>query len=206
MPFFSTLEEEIVSAQMSNKSLLIQMDANSKLGKEMLPKDVHEQTANGAALAGIIQRNALVVVNGLDNKVKGLITRRRVTVDSNEESIIDFVIISADLIDDIEELNIDEHKEYALAKIVKEKNSTAVKHSDHNVMLTRLKLKLTNEYPKEEEVFNLKDEECQRKFNQETSNTNKLSEIFDNDGDLEKQTKKFLKMLKRCMHKFFKKI
>ena len=92
LPFFSTLEEEIVSAQMSNKSLIIQMDANSKLGKEMLPRDVHEQTANGAALAGIINRNALIVVNSVENKVNGLITRRRVTVDSTEESIIDFVL------------------------------------------------------------------------------------------------------------------
>ena len=206
MPFFSTLEEEVVSAQMSNKSILIQMDANSKLGKEVLPKDVHEQTANGAALAGIIQRNALIVVNGLENKIEGLITRRRVTVDGTEESIIDFVTVSADLKVDLEALNIDEEKEYALAKIVKEKKSTAVKYSDHNVMVTKLKLKLTKEHPMEEEVFNLKDEECQRKFKQETSNSTKLSEIFDTDDDLEKQTKKFLKKLKRCMHKCFKKI
>ena len=79
MPFFSTLEEEIVSAQMSSKSIIIQMDANSKLGKDIVPQDNHEQTANGAALAGIIQRNALVVVNSLENKVSGAITRRRVT-------------------------------------------------------------------------------------------------------------------------------
>ena len=122
LPFFSTLEEEIVSAQISNKSLIIQMDANSKLGKEMLPRDVHEQTANGAALAGIINRNALMVVNSVEKKVNGLITRRRVTVDSTEESIIDFVIVSADLIEDVEELIIDEDKEYALSKIVKDKS------------------------------------------------------------------------------------
>ena len=206
MPFFSTLEEEIVSAQMSNKSIIIQMDAISKLGKDIVPQDNHEQTANGAALAGIIQRNALVVVNSLENKVSGAITRRRVTVDSIEESIIDFVIISADLIEDVEELNIDEDKEYALHKIVKDKASTKVKHSDHNVMLTKFKLKLTKEYPKEEEVFNLKDKECQRRFKEETSNTTKLSNIFDTDDDLDKQTKKFLKMVKRCMHKCFKKI
>ena len=122
-----------------------------------MPKDVHEQTANGAALAGIIQRNALVVVNSLENKVTGLITRRRITVDSTEESIIDFVIISADLVEDVEELIIDEDKEYALSKIVKHKASTIVKHSDHNVMVTKFKLKLRKEYQKEEEVFNLKD-------------------------------------------------
>ena len=39
MPFFVTLEEEIVSAKMANKSIIIQMDANSKLGKEVIPND-----------------------------------------------------------------------------------------------------------------------------------------------------------------------
>ena len=98
--------------------------------------------------------------NSLENKVNRCSARRRVTVDITEESIIDFVIISTDIIDDIEELNIDEDKEYALSKIVKYKASTIVKHSDHNVMLTKFKLMLTKEQPNEEEVLNLKDKEC----------------------------------------------
>ena len=88
MPFFATLEEEVVSANMSNKSIIIQMDANSKLGKEFLPQDSHEQTPNGAALAGVVKRNALVVLNSLIKGVNGLVTRRRVTVTNTEESII----------------------------------------------------------------------------------------------------------------------
>ena len=39
MPFFATLEEEIVSAKMAGKSVIIQMDANSKLGKNIIPND-----------------------------------------------------------------------------------------------------------------------------------------------------------------------
>ena len=179
MPFFSTLEEEIVSALITHKSVIIQMDANSKLGKDLVPKDVHEQTANGAALVGIINRNSLIVVNSLRQKVKGSITRKRIKVDGVEESIINFVIISADLLEDVDEMIIDEDKDFALSKIVKEKSTTTVKYSDHNVMLTKLKLKISKEYPKEEEVFNLKDKECQRKFKEETTNTTKLSAIFD---------------------------
>ena len=171
MPFFSTLEEEIVSAFMSQKSIIIQMDANSKLGKDIVPNDIHEQTANGAALAGIIQRNALVVVNSLGPKVNGSITRRRVTVDNIEESIIDFVIISSDLVEDVSEMIIDEKKELAMAKIVKEKSSTVVKHSDHNVIITKFRLKLSKIHQEDEEVFNLKDRECQKKFKEETTNT-----------------------------------
>merc|ERR1712083_578266 len=40
----------------------------------------------------------------------------------------------------------------------------------------------------------------------ETSKSTKLSEVFETDDDIEKQTKKFLKRLGKCIHKCFKKI
>ena len=117
MPFFATLEEEIVRAKVANKSIILQLDANSKLGKEIVPDDPHEQTPNGAALAGIIDRNALIVVNSLKEKVKGSITRQRITETGREESIIDFMIVSSDLVEDVQEMIIDEEKKYALAVV-----------------------------------------------------------------------------------------
>ena len=56
------------------------------------------------------------------------------------------------------------------------------------------------------EVFNLKNNQCQKRFKEETTNTLKLSKIFDKDDDLEGQAKKFLKLFKRCIHKCFKKV
>ena len=44
----------------------------------------------------------------------GLITQRRVTVDSIEEIIIDYVIISDDFLEDLVEIVIDEDKKYSL--------------------------------------------------------------------------------------------
>ena len=43
MPFFTKLEEEIVSAKLANKSIIIQMDANSKLGNTIIPNDPKQQ-------------------------------------------------------------------------------------------------------------------------------------------------------------------
>ena len=206
MPFFSTLEEEIVSANMSNKSIIIQMDANSKLGRGLVPKDNHEQTQNGAALAGVVERNALVVLNSLNTGVKGAVTRRRVTVNSIEESIIDFVMISPDLLGEFEELIVNEQKDYALTKISKRKDNTEIHQSDHNVMITKFSMNWAKDETEKEEVLNLKDKESQKRFKEETSNTKKLSEVFDNEDDLEKQTKKFLKRLQRCIHMCFKKV
>ena len=46
MPFFITLEEEINKADMMGKSIIIQTDANSKLGQTFIPKDPHCQSPN----------------------------------------------------------------------------------------------------------------------------------------------------------------
>ena len=199
MPFFATLEEEIVSAKMTNKSILIQMDANSKLGKEIIPNDPTEQRPNGSALAGIIQRNGLIVVNSLTQKCKGLITRKRITVDGTEESVIDFVIISTDLLNDVVELVIDEKKEYALSKIVKGGTSTKVIQSDHKVMLTKLNLEWSMKQKTDnEEIFDLKNKQCQLMFKEETPKSKTLSNIFDTDENIDKLTVRFLNGLKRC--------
>ena len=65
------------------------MDANSKLGPNIVPGDMHSQSENGKILADIIKRHNLIVGNGLP-KCKGLVTRKRVTKNGIEESIIDF--------------------------------------------------------------------------------------------------------------------
>ena len=61
LSFFVALEEEIVKAGLLGVSVIIEMDSNSKLGRHFIPLDPHEQSANGKVLAGIIERNNLVV-------------------------------------------------------------------------------------------------------------------------------------------------
>ena len=102
---------------------------------------------------------------------------------------------------------IDEEKEHALAKIVKGKPSATIVTSDHNVMITKFNVKWNKKAKIEhEEMVNFKDKNCQKKFKDETTNTNKLSAAFNTGDDLNKQTKKFLKCLKRCVHKCFRKV
>ena len=67
---FVALELEIASAEFDGKSIFIELDANSKLGPGIIPQDPHNQTPNGRILAGIIERHALVVINGVVNKCK----------------------------------------------------------------------------------------------------------------------------------------
>ena len=115
------------------------MDANSKLGPELIPSDPHARTPNGQIIADIMVRHGLTVVNGMEDKCDGTVTRRRVTKDGTEESAIDLVIVSDDLESVVDSLLIDENRKYVLTKIVKTKRGITKQESDHNVLLSKLK-------------------------------------------------------------------
>ena len=204
-PFFQALEEEIIKADLAGKSLIIEADFNSKLGVQFIPKDPHIQDKNGKLLADIILRQKLCVANGL-RICKGTITRKRITTQRTEEIAISFVLVSEDLTDKIEAMNIDEKREHVLTRITKTKDGSEYKESDHNLIETRLKLSWSKEEaPKEEAIFNLKNKECQKFFKKETSK-NCLANIFEEEKDLDKATEKFMKKLNKMLYKCFKKV
>ena len=107
------------------------MDANSKLGPEVLENDHHNQSQNGQILLNIIKRHILINVNGLKEKCIGLVTRQRVTKVSAQESVIDSVLISADLEENLQILVIDEKRLQVLMKYVKNKGRLKKSGSDH---------------------------------------------------------------------------
>ena len=67
MPFFIALECEVVKAQMAGKSIIIEIDANSKLGSTYIPNDPNVMSPNGKILANIIEKNALIVAKACKN-------------------------------------------------------------------------------------------------------------------------------------------
>ena len=76
-----------------------------------------------AQSAGVIERQHLIVVNG-SNVCKGKITRRREAHKKVEESIFDIVIVSSDIMKDVESLEIDEAKKHVLSRIRKSRKRT----------------------------------------------------------------------------------
>ena len=84
------------------------MDSNSKLGREIVPNDPHNQSQNGKLLASILERHGLKVANSMKSKCTGTITRKRNTKDAIEESVIDHIIISEDLENELDSILIDE--------------------------------------------------------------------------------------------------
>ena len=171
MPFFLALEEEIVKAELAGKSIFIELDANSKLGPELIPGDMHLQSMNCKILAGIIARHNLIIGNSM-KQCSGLVTRKRITKTSVKESIIDFVIMSEDISDDLESIVIDDQRQHVLTKITKTRKGITKTESDHNVIFSNFKL-LWNKKDKKQrqELFNLKNEECQKAFRDATTGT-----------------------------------
>ena len=204
LPFFLALEKEIIKAENEGKSIMIEIDSNSKLGLERIPNSKHEISPNGRLLSGIIDRHALIVING-SSKCSGVITRKRVTKDNIEESAIDLVMVSADISHNVETMVIDEKREHALTKLTKNKNKV---ESDHNPITTTFSWSWNTSSSKHlTEVFNLKNKAGQIKFKESTSNNNYLSSVFDKeDGDINVQSNTFLKRLNKILHKCFKKV
>ena len=208
IPFFEKLEEEIVKAKTDEKAVIIQMDANSKLGPKVIKGDPHPQSENGKLLNDIIDRNGLVVINSLQNKCVGKITRKRSTGKVKEESIIDFVITCDDMADMIENMKIDEEGDFALTKYSKTKRGVEIIQSDHNSMITTIKATWNKEdKPERKASYNFKDKKSLAKFKMMTNKGTFLSEVFANEKkDIEVKTKQFLKRLKGCITKCFNKI
>ena len=152
----------------------MEMDVNSKMGSKYISKDPHEMTPNGAILAAIVERQHLIVVNG-STMCQGAITRRRVTKKKIEESIIDIVLVSSDMLENTVKMNIDEDRKYVLTKVTKTKKGLKVQESDHHTILTEFNLKLANtDDVKKIELYNLKNLECQEKLKAYTLNTKML--------------------------------
>ena len=202
-PFFTALEEEISKSQMEGKPVIIELDANSKLGAEYVKGDPHKRSPNGTILKEIIERHGLLVANGITGKSSGLITRIRNTEKKLEESVIDFVLISSSLEANLMSCHIDSERKNVLTKFTRNN----ITESDHNSIITKFWLSWKTEIKVGTiEIFNFKDDIGMKKFKDLTSNNTTLSSIFETNKTVDIQAKKFLKRFKGILHDCFKKI
>ena len=184
----------------------IELDANSKLGEMYIPNDPHEMSPNGRILSEAITRYNLKVANGLEI-CEGVITRKKVRRDRTEESVIDFVIVSEDMVPDIKAIVIDEERKHVLTRVTKAKGVVKTVESDHNPIITELycTYKRRNS-TRRMEMFNLKNQECQKKFREVTNKTNILSRAFRKNEDLNVSANRFIKRLNKIIQSCFKKV
>ena len=66
LPFFEALASEV---ELEARSVIMCMDANSKLGPSYVKGDPHWQSRNSKLMADVLDQHALIVPNGFQEKV-----------------------------------------------------------------------------------------------------------------------------------------
>ena len=185
------LEEQIIVCEERNCGLVVEMDCNAKLGKDIIKGDPHEMSSNGKLLWDIVQRRECTVVNTMD-QCCGVITRSRMKGKVKEESILDFVIVNQTMVPFVEEMEIDESKAKALTRF---KKSKAVP-SDHNYIRCTFEINVEQRKERRHEVYCLRNENDLQVFKEKTSTTNKFSRCFTDNGNIDKEGKRVTKRWK----------
>jgi len=203
--FWAKLGQEVEDAMLTNRGFILQMDSNSHLGDSIIKGDPCKLDQNGVHFLNFLQKYPhLQLVNSMPI-TEGLITRKRVTVNHTEISVIDFFVVCEKIVPFLEKLVIDENKEHCLTSYYTKKGSRVVKDSDHNTMILELTLNFTLKFPRTE-IFKIKNTENQMNFKKLTSEDNKLSRCFSLDGDIEMESKEFIKVFSRKFSQSFPKV
>ena len=136
--FWQEIEKEIIASKLANCALIIQCDANAKLGNTIIPNDTHQMSNNGRILFDILTRQNLFVLNS-DILCQGTTTRHRNTKKNVEKSVIDYIIVCDVLKDYFESMTVDEERLHVLTKYASTKGTQSKVESEHKLS-ERLKL------------------------------------------------------------------
>ena len=186
--------------------VLVEMDANAKVGKDIIAGDNHITSNNGKLFLDVIDRQDLVIANSLDI-CKGIVTRVREFENRTEKSTIDYILTCRALAKDMAEMVIDEDRTYTLARYVKKKAGKKVIKSNHNILFGKFSIKFSRKPRKiRSEHFMFKCQESKKRFLNETNSRKLLSSSFHDKQSFLKCSETFFKSLDRTFHKCFQKV
>ena len=204
--FWTEIEKEIINAKMDGCMVLIEMDANAKLGCDIIVNDPNKMSENGTILADMLQRQNMIVLNAND-KCHGVITRHRKTVHGDEMSVLDYIVVCDKLYVYFSSMFIDEKRHFVMTKYATTKGVKKKSESDHNVLYAEFELFCEKKDVKvRHEIFDFKSSEGQNMFFEATSDAKSFVSCFDDRFTIERNSNRFLKKLDDTFHKCFKKI
>ena len=203
--FWQTMEQEIIAAIEANCEIVIELDANAKVGPQVIPGDPNVQSDNGKILIDLLARHNLFLVNS-SALCSGLITRQRCAAGRVERSVLDYVIVSESLNSYVKEMIIDDQRSHVLTKYASTKGNKKKSESDHNILVAKFQLQIRKSLKNQrKEYFNFKDVESQAKFFNATNCVQKYRDKLQSE-DVDEYSKTFLNMMDKSFHKCFRKI
>ena len=205
MGFYEKLEEQIISAFDNGCGIIMECDANAKLGCEIIKNDPHAQSNNGALLWSVVCRNNLTVVNSL-NLCSGTITRKKISRVGTEMAVLDYFIVCDRMLKYVTKMQIDERRVDVLTRYAGKKGNAKLVPSDHNLLVAYFDICYEKEVKNSRfEFFDFKNQDSQKQFLRVTSQ-NKLSQCFRDGRGVEENSQRFFKTFTRLVHKCFKKV
>ena len=208
--FFNQIDLEVKSFKMSGALVCMEMDANSKLGSQVIAGDPeNEQSKNGELLMKVVEENDLVVVNGTD-LCEGTITRYRKTINGEEKAVIDFFIVCRKFLKLIIKMEVDDKRVHTLTKFSNKRGDKNIKKSDHNILSLLINSNWTTllkDGADRIEIYNYKNKEDFERFKEETEHNLDLKNCFEETNeDLNVSADRWLSIVNRLIQKSFKKI
>ena len=204
--FWNYLDKEVIEADEKNIGLVIEIDSNSWAGSDIIPNDPNAQNLNGKMLQMFLERNkGLCLVNSL-SICEGLITRKRSTDNRDEKSAIDLFIVSKIILPLVTKMHVDEKGEHQLSIFNGIRHNKKVTESDHAKIELSLNIQFPRARPARIEEHNFRSNECQKYFQEITTNTRKLSMCFQNKKSFSEQIHQWQRNLRGCIFQAFPKV
>ena len=204
--FWEYLDREVEEARKSGAGFVLQFDGNLWAGNHLIPGDPRPQNKNGNYFEQFLNRNPrLTIVNSL-SECEGLITRSRVKNGVLEESILDFFIVCSAVLPFVTKMVIDEKKNHILTNYKSAKITGRAVDSDHYTQYLDINIKIVNEKPEKQEIFNFRDSESQELFRTITSETNEFTNCFNGKSTLIEKIENWRQILNSYCTRAFKKI
>ena len=204
--FWDYLDKEVEYAVTNNQILIIQMDSNCHAGSGLIHGDPNPQNENGKYLQCFMDRNPrLTIVNSLD-LCQGLVTRHRVTTQREEKSILYLFIVCEKALTFIDSMNVDEKGQFKLTNFKTLQGGKKTTYSDHNILTLNCNFEVGQTKPQRVQLFDFFNQEGLHLFTEETINTNKFLQCFEDNNPFTKQAQKWFKVLNNTFHQCFTKI
>ena len=107
--FYQNLSIQIEQAFLSEDSVIMVGDFNAKLGKDVIGGEVHPMSPNGKLLFSLCNKYNLFILNS-SNLCKAVFTRIHNYTNKVKKSVLEYVLVSADLYSQFVSMHIDEEK------------------------------------------------------------------------------------------------
>ena len=121
--FWEAIEAEIIDAKEEGCLIIVQLDANAKVGPEIVTGDPNPVSENGKILLDLVKRQGLYIANS-DPRCKGTITWEKTSNNKTERSVIDYFLLCDTMKAFMEEMTVDDLREMTLRHSSKKKKDS----------------------------------------------------------------------------------